>query len=130
MIETQYQQRITELESLLAEKDAKIAFLEEQFRLAQQKQFGASSECHPGQGELFNEAEAEVEQLDVEPVQETIEYTRNKPKRKPLPKDLPREVVSLILPMKIKSVLAATVNCIRLAKIRARSWNLSRLKSK
>lgn len=25
--------------------------------------------------------------------QETIEYTRNKPKRKPLPKDLPREVV-------------------------------------
>ncbi|WP_297822441.1 IS66 family transposase [uncultured Paraglaciecola sp.] len=93
MIETQYQQRITELESLLAEKDAKIAFLEEQFRLAQQKQFGASSEGHPGQGELFNEVEAEVEQLDVEPVQETIGYTRNKPKRKPLPKDLPREVV-------------------------------------
>jgi transposase len=48
MIETQYQQRITELESLLAEKDAKIAFLEEQFPLAQQKQFGASSEGHPG----------------------------------------------------------------------------------
>jgi len=71
MIETQYQQRITELESLLAEKDAKIAFLEEQFRLAQQKQFGASSEGHPGQGELFNEAEAEVAQLETESVQET-----------------------------------------------------------
>ena len=95
MIETQYQQRITELESLLAEKDAKIAFLEEQFRLAQQKQFGASSEGHPGQGELFNEAEAEVEQLEIESIQETIKYTRNKPKRKPLPKDLPREVVTI-----------------------------------
>jgi transposase len=42
---------------------------------------------------LFNEAEAEVEQLEIESEQETIEYTRNKPKRKPLPKDLPREVV-------------------------------------
>jgi transposase len=32
--------------------------LEESFCLAQQKQFGASSEGHPGQGALFNEAEA------------------------------------------------------------------------
>jgi transposase len=93
MTDTQLHRRIAELENLLADKDAKIAFLEEQFRLAQQKQFGASSEGHPGQGELFNEAEAEVEQLEVEPEQERIEYTRNKPKRKPLPKDLPREVV-------------------------------------
>jgi len=90
MIETQYQQRITELESLLAEKDAKIAFLEEQFRLAQQKRFGASSEGHPGQGELFNEAEAEVEHPEP---RQTDPVTRNRPKRKPLPKDLPREVV-------------------------------------
>lgn len=66
----------------------------EQFRLAQQKRFGASSEGHPGQGELFNEAEAEVEQsAPKQAEQETIEYTRNKPKRKALPKDLPREVV-------------------------------------
>tara|TARA_R110001583_G_scaffold161049_1_gene312957 strand:- start:191 stop:1753 length:1563 start_codon:yes stop_codon:yes gene_type:complete len=80
----------SQVESLQDEKQHLI----EQFRLAQQKQFGASSEGHhPGQGELFNEAEAEVEQLDVEPVQETIEYTRSKPKRKPLPKNLPREVV-------------------------------------
>jgi transposase len=91
MIETQYQERITELENLLAQKEAKIAFLEEQFRLAQQKQFGASSEGHPGQGELFNEAEAELEQ--PEPEEKPTEYTRKKPKRKPLPKDLPREVV-------------------------------------
>lgn len=63
----------------------------EQFRLAQQKQFGASSEGHPGQGELFNEAEELVADTPAE--QEDISYTRNKPKRKPLPKDLPREVI-------------------------------------
>lgn len=78
-----------QVESLQDEKQQLI----EPFRLAQQKQFGASSEGHSGQGELFNEAEAEVEQLDVEPVQETIEYTRSRSKRKPLPKNLPREVV-------------------------------------
>jgi transposase len=92
MIEHEYQQRIAELEALLAEKDAKITFLEEQFRLAQQKRFGASSEGHPSQGELFNEAEEIVADVVVAE-QETIEYTRNKPKRKPLPKDLLREVV-------------------------------------
>jgi hypothetical protein len=36
----------------LAEKDSKIALLEELFRLTQQKRFGASSENHPGQAEL------------------------------------------------------------------------------
>ncbi len=48
MLKTQLHQRIAELENLLAEKEAKIVFLEEQFRLAKQKQFGASSEGHPG----------------------------------------------------------------------------------
>lgn len=85
------QQRIAELEKQLAAKDAKIAYLEEQFRLAQQKQFGASSEAHPGQGELFNEAEELVEQ--IEPEKESISYERKKPVRKALPKDLPRETV-------------------------------------
>lgn len=78
----------SQVQSLQDEKQHLI----EQFRLAQQKQFGASSEGHPGQGELFNEAEDIVAQVAV-PEQETIEYTRNKPKRKPLPKDLPREVI-------------------------------------
>ncbi len=87
---TQYKQRITELEEQLEQLQSRNEFLEEQFRLAQQKQFGASSEGHPGQGELFNEAEAEVEQ--PEPKQ-ADPVTRKKPKRKPLPKDLPREVV-------------------------------------
>jgi len=81
------------LKQMLAKQSSRLTYLEEQFRLAQQKQFGASSEGHPGQGELFNEAEVEVEQLESKSEQETIEYTRNKPKRKPLPMDLPREVV-------------------------------------
>ena len=75
------------LKQLLAKQQQRLSFLEEQFRLAQQKQFGVSSEGYPGQGELFNEAE-EVALDAVE--SEEISYTRNKPKRKPLPKDLPR----------------------------------------
>jgi transposase len=84
----------------LVEKDAHIEALNEQyqqileqFRLAQQKQFGSSSETSANQLGLFNEAEqieAEDEpELATEP--ETISYSRNKPKRKPLPNDLPRE---------------------------------------
>ena len=92
MNEAQLRQRVAELESLLEKKDAKIAYLQEQFRLAQQKQFGASSEGHPGPGELFNEAEELVSKA-VEPEEETISYICNKPRRKPLPADLPREVV-------------------------------------
>ena len=86
-----YQQRILELEKQVNRLESRNQFLEEQFRLAQQKQFGASSEGHPGQGELFNEAEELVAETPVE--KEDISYTRNKPKRKPLPKTLPREVV-------------------------------------
>ena len=89
--ETTLHQRIAQLERLLAEKDARLLFLEEQFRLAQQKQFGKSAEGFAGQGELFNEVE-EIAVL-VEAEQQDISYRRNKPKRNPLPKDLPREVV-------------------------------------
>lgn len=93
MNEIQLHQRIAELEKENMRLDRRNQFLEEQFRLAQQKQFGASSEGYPSQGELFNEAEELVEQSEVEPEQEEISYTRSKAKRKPLPKDLPREVV-------------------------------------
>jgi len=65
----------------------------EQFRLAQQQRFGASSEAHPAQGDLFNEAEVE---LDVTEEEEEITLTKvvkKKPVRKNLPTDLPREIV-------------------------------------
>ncbi len=85
------QQRIAELEKLLSQANERNQYLLEQFRLAQQKQFGKSAEGFVGQGELFNEAEDIAE--TAEPEQQAISYTRNKPKRKPLPKDLPREHV-------------------------------------
>jgi transposase len=72
---------------------AKNQQLSEMFRLAQQKRFGKSSEAYPGQGELFNEAEALVEQtVDVDEAQ-TITYTRQKPKREKISADIPRERV-------------------------------------
>ena len=46
-----------QLKQIIAKLQARNCYLEEQFRLAQQKQFGKSAEGHPGQGELFNEAE-------------------------------------------------------------------------
>ena len=71
---------------------AKNQRLSEMFRLAQQKRFGKSSEAYPGQGELFNEAEELVEQaVDVD--EETITYTRHKPKREKISADIPRERV-------------------------------------
>lgn len=83
--------RIAELEAQLAKANARNQFLEEQFRLAQQKQFGKSSEGFTGQGELFNEAEEIVDNAQED--KQDISYTRNKPKRKALPKDLPREQI-------------------------------------
>lgn len=85
-----------QLKQIIAQLAQRNHYLEEQFRLAQQKRFGASSEAHPGQGELFNEAEELVEPLEeAEPEQQCIRYTRNQPTRKPLPADLPREQVVL-----------------------------------
>jgi transposase len=96
------QQTVLSLQAELALKDdqlqaqeAKIQYLLEQFRLAQQRQFGRSSES-AGQLGLFDEAE-ELEAgqaAGAEPnTGQVTGYQRNKPKRKPLPKDLPREQI-------------------------------------
>jgi len=90
MNEAQLRQQIAELKKQVDRLESRNHFLEEQFRLAQHKQFGASGEGYPGQGELFNEAE-EIALDEAATEQENISYTRNKAKRKPLPKDLPRE---------------------------------------
>ena len=90
---TKLRKLLAEQAELLAEKDARIAYLEELFRLAQQKQFGTSSESHPGQGELFNEAESEADLVEEDSETQAISYTRKTPKRQSLPKDLPRETV-------------------------------------
>lgn len=53
-LEQQLLKRIAELEKQVTDKDSRIAYLEEQFKLAQQKRFGQSAEGHPAQGDLFN----------------------------------------------------------------------------
>ena len=85
---------------LSARKDAQIEQLSqqyqqilEQFRLAQQKHFGQSSETSLDQLSLFNEVEQTLEEASDEVEQESIRYTRKKPKRKPLPDYFPRETV-------------------------------------
>ena len=94
---------VQQLQKLLAEKEALIAqlqqrntYLEEQFRLAQQQRFGASSESHPAQGDLFNEAEVEldaVEETIEGDSEQAITVVKQKPVRKKLPADLPRETI-------------------------------------
>lgn len=97
---TQLQQQLAEYKALLvqkdlelAQKDARISYLYEQFILARQKQFGPSAEHFVGQGDLFNEAEVIADDVAPEPEKQAISYTRNKPARKPLPADLPREQI-------------------------------------
>jgi hypothetical protein len=85
------QQMVLALQSQVESLVAQNQHLLEQFRLAQKNRFGRSSEAHPGQEDLFNEAEAEVEA--AEPETEDISYSRKKPSRKKLPTDLPREVI-------------------------------------
>lgn len=101
------------LKKMLSQVMARYQYLEEQFRIAQQKQFGKSSEGHPSQGELFNEAEELSADVET-PEQETISYTRNKPKRKPLPEDLPREVIVHDIPDedKVCDCCDGTLHCI------------------
>jgi hypothetical protein len=80
------------LKKLLAKQAARLMFLEEQFRLAQQQRFGASSESHPAQGDLFNEAEAELDVVEEEN-EPAPTIAKKKPIRKKLPSDLPREII-------------------------------------
>lgn len=83
---------------------AKLHWFEEQLKLATFRQFGPSSEKHPAQDDLFDEAEAHAEELasasDVEHADEATEakVSTPRPKRQPLPKALPRERVEHDLP--------------------------------
>lgn len=80
------------LKQIIAQLQARNLFLEEQFRLAQQQRFGASSEGHPAQGDLFNEAEAELDVVE-EAIEPSLANAKKKPTRKKLPADLPRETI-------------------------------------
>lgn len=95
------EQKNIKLEKQVAELSAKVTWFEEQFRLSQQKRFGASSEkTNPDQLELFNEAESEADPSVKEPTLETITYHRKKQKgqREAMIADLPVETVEYRLP--------------------------------
>jgi len=82
LIIEELEQKTAKLEQQNAELTAKLTWYEEQFRLAQQKRFGASSEkTHPDQLELnlFNEAEVLATPASEEPNIETVTYSRKKP---------------------------------------------------
>lgn len=74
-----YKERTETLEMKNEELEAKLKWYEEQFRLSQQRKFGASSEkTHPDQLSFFNEAEATADAEVPEPTVETITYNRKK----------------------------------------------------
>ncbi len=75
------QQQKAKQDQHIAELTAKLQWYEEQFRLAQHKRFGASSEkTHPDQLEmnLFNEVEVLATPASEEPQVETVTYSRKK----------------------------------------------------
>src|SRR5690606_24914341 len=79
------QQQNMKLTQQNAELAAKLKWYEEQFRLAQHKRFGASSEqTHPDQMELnlFNEAEVMATPAGHEAPIEKVTYERRKPSGK------------------------------------------------
>jgi len=95
------QNRIAQLEQLLAEANAKLKWFEEQLRLSRHRQFGASSErTDPNQLRLFNETEATANPVFAEPTIEKITYERRKRqgRREEILADLPVETVEYRLP--------------------------------
>jgi len=78
-----------------------VTCLHEQFQLSQHKKYAPSTEADNRQGNLFNEAEVIVDELDIPDEDKIVslkDSVPDKPKgkrpvRKTLPKDLPRESV-------------------------------------
>jgi transposase len=97
------QQAMAVKDKELAKKDEIIHGLLERYEIAKRKQFGKSSEQSPGAGEIFNEAEEILDEVDktllAEIDNKQATTVKSKPKRKPLPKELPRQVVTIDLPV-------------------------------
>nr|WP_157184227.1 IS66 family transposase [Evansella cellulosilytica] len=90
-----YKERAEKLELEKEELEAKLKWYEEQFRLSQKRQFGASSEQTTGQLSLFNEIEDTSNKDVEEPTIETITYKRKKKtgQRDQKLEDLPTETI-------------------------------------
>jgi len=80
---------ITKKDVVINEQQKRISQLEEYLRLARVQRFGRSSEKSPHQGELFDEAELEV---DVEALASQL------PEKKPVKKKSPNKALSSKLP--------------------------------
>lgn len=99
------QQHIIEKKSAVIEQQkARIRMLEEYLRLARQKQFGRSSEKHPDQGEIFNEAELAACAMDAEAGEDVERTTPDENKappkkrgRKGFSANVPREQIFIDL---------------------------------
>ena len=81
---------------VISEQQRRIAQLEEYLRLERSRHYGPSSEKHPGQGELFNEAEQIADEAAHPQVAEK-RVKKSKAGRKGLSDKLPREQVYLNL---------------------------------
>lgn len=114
----QSQSRISDQSQQLIQKDqhiqtlsSEVSRLSELVTFFKTRQFYKSSEKHPDQAELFDEAEIEAEtkeecteNLTEEPTDTSSDPSTVKPKpgRKPLPKHLPRQRVEYALPTDAK----------------------------
>ena len=102
--EQEHQKALSKKDKIIADKDTRIALLEELVALQKSSRFGASSEKSSDQQEMFNEAEL-TEQVDAIQAKQTLEpepteteqasgeptvKASSKRGRKPLPKELPR----------------------------------------
>jgi transposase len=82
LLQKQAKQGLTasEKDILITLQQARLDFLEEQFRLAQHKLFASKNEAHPGQDDLFNEVE-EIAELEQEKADSEDEPPTDKKKR-------------------------------------------------
>lgn len=87
---------IEQKSNVISEQQRRIAQLEEYLRLEKCRRYGPSSEKHPGQGELFNEAEQIADEVELPQSPEKV-VKKSKAGRKGLSDKLPREQVYLNL---------------------------------
>lgn len=95
------QNKCAQQEHQITELTAKLTWFEEQFRLNQKRQFGASSEhTRQEQMELFNEAEKDANPSEPEPTMEEITFRRRKRQghRETQLADFPVETIEYRLP--------------------------------
>ena len=76
--------QVEELTAQNQHYQSQLEALYEELRLMRHKRFGPNSEKDPGQADLFNEAEAAVEESEVEVEPSTESMPRKKPGRNPV----------------------------------------------